>query len=144
MKKKDIERKKLRKWVKDIQYAFCLDNWSLSFRFVEADRSAVGAVAEMTTQHEYLSMNLIIYRDYFETPECDQFENLIHEFSHVLTAETVSIAQDLASGKLIHLDLIGRANERSTSLTARMALSMMKNTKLQKIWNKCGNTYTST
>lgn len=133
-----MKEKPFKVWAREIQYAFGLENWRLSFEYFN-EKDEGGAAATMHAQPQYFEMRLGIYPAFYEQAETHQFEIVLHEFCHVFTEELYRTAVAYSQGKNYHQDSLEATRERNTTMMHLACLTLMKNTKLQKMYSRLKN-----
>ena len=112
------EEKRIQKFLKDMQWAFGLQNWDRSLTFEKLDKENIACQIEI--QEDYQRIQIYIYPCFFNYKLESQREYLLHEFCHYLTDPLANLAWKMSSGKLETDENRREAKEKSTSMMANI------------------------
>lgn len=114
-KEKTNRKKFVKEQINILQKRFFLQGWDFStdyFKFPCTDNEKVSM--EVTTQWDYRRVYLKIYPPFWDDTEEERKNILIHEFSHVLTAQIFVLLDQARSGKIVTDENIREIKEHVT------------------------------
>lgn len=114
------EKSRIRKWVEYLKHELYLRHFVVHVRYMDGD-GGNGQTAECNVLHEYQSVSINIYTNFWQHPLDEQFDMLVHEFCHVHVTPLQVLVDDAMSGKFVTPDQQRRAVESVTTMMETLA-----------------------